>query len=98
MIHPASRTSRCSASVEQGNFFIVGGQFAYVAETGDEFQTSGGQPNARLHLIYGNGTESNLLMRSLQKALTKDGNGRRLSEPDAGPLFDPQFGDTAEPG
>lgn len=81
------------ASVEQGSFFIVGGQFAYVAEKGEEFHTSSGQPDARLRLIYGNGTESNLLMRSLQKALTKDGNGRRLSETDAGPLF----GDTAEP-
>jgi hypothetical protein len=81
------------ASVEQGNFFIVGGQFAYVADKGAEFQTSSGQPDARLRLIYGNGTESNLLMRSLQKALTQDGNGRRLSDPDAGPLF----GDTAEP-
>lgn len=81
------------ATVEQGHFFIVGGQFAYVADKGEELQTSSGQPDARLRLIYGNGTESNLLMRSLQKALTKDGNGRRLSDPDAGPLF----GDTAEP-
>lgn len=81
------------ASVEQGSFFIVGGQFAYVADKGDEFETSSRQPDARLRLIYGNGTESNLLMRSLQRALTQDGNGRRLSEPDAGPLF----GDTAEP-
>ena len=79
------------ASVEQGNFFIVGGQFAYVAEKGEEFETSSRQPDARLRLIYGNGTESNLLMRSLQRALTQDGNGRRLSEPDAGPLFGPQF-------
>lgn len=85
------------ASVEQGNFFIVGGQFAYVAEKGEEFETSSRQPDARLRLIYGNGTESNLLMRSLQRALTQDGNGRRLSEPDTGPLFGPQFGDTAEP-
>ena len=89
------------ASVEQGNFFIVGGQFAYVADKGEQFQTSSGQPDARLRLIYGNGTESNLLMRSLQKALSQDGNGRRLSEPDAGPLFGsmsgPFFGDTAEP-
>lgn len=93
------------ASVEQGNFFIVGGQFAYVAEKGEEFETSSGQPDARLRLIYGNGTESNLLMRSLQRALTQDGNGRRLSEPDAGPLFGsqaspqagPTFGDAAEP-
>ena len=85
------------ASVEQGNFFIVGGQFAYVAEKGEEFETSSRQPDARLRLVYGNGTESNLLMRSLQRALTQDGNGRRLSEADAGPLFGPQFGDTAEP-
>jgi len=85
------------ASVEQGSFFIVGGQFAYVAEKGEEFETSSRQPDARLRLIYGNGTESNLLMRSLQKALTQDGNGRRLSDPDAGPLFGPLFGDTAEP-
>lgn len=81
------------ASIEQGNFFVVGGQFAYVAEKGEEFQTSSGQPDARLRLIYGNGTESNLLMRSLQKALTQDSNGRRLSDPNAGPLF----GDAAEP-
>lgn len=81
------------ASVEQGNFFIVGGQFAYVAEKGEEFETSSGQPDARLRLIYGNGTESNLLMRSLQRALTQDGNGRRLSDPNVGPLF----GDAAEP-
>ena len=85
------------ASVEQGNFFIVGGQFAYVAEKGEEFETSSRQPDARLRLIYGNGTESNLLMRSLQRALTQDGNGRRLSDPDAGPLFGPLFGDAVEP-
>ncbi len=85
------------ASVEQGNFFIVGGQFAYVAEKGEEFETSSRQPDARLRLIYGNGTESNLLMRSLQRALTQDGNGRRLSEADAGPLFGPLFGNAAEP-
>lgn len=85
------------ASVEQGSFFIVGGQFAYVAEKGEEFETSARQPDARLRLIYGNGTESNLLMRSLQRALTQDGNGRRLSDPDAGPLFGPVFGDAAEP-
>ncbi len=88
---------KSEASVDQGNFFIVGGQFAYVAEKGEEFETSSGQPDARLRLIYGNGTESNLLMRSLQRALTQDGNGRRLSDPDAGPLFRPLFGDAAEP-
>ena len=37
--------------------------------------------------IYSNGTESNLLQRSLQRALYKDEAGRRLSDTNAGPLF-----------
>jgi len=38
-------------------------------------------------VIYSNGTESNLLLRSLQRALYKDDASRRVSESDAGPLF-----------
>src|ERR1019366_6729446 len=34
-----------------------------------------------------NGTESDLLMRSLQRALHKDEAGRRITDPAAGPLF-----------
>ncbi|MET3698380.1 T5orf172 domain-containing protein [Bacillus oleivorans] len=75
------------ASVNPGNFFILGGQLVYVAEKGDEFKAPNGQPDARLRVIYSNGTESNLLLRSLQRALYKDEAGRRLTEPDAGPLF-----------
>jgi Meiotically up-regulated gene 113 len=37
-----------------------------------------------------NGTESNLLMRSLQRALNKDEAGRRITDPVAGPLFSGQ--------
>jgi hypothetical protein len=40
-----------------------------------------------MHVIYSNGTESNLLLRSLQRALYKDEAGRRLTSPDPGPLF-----------
>ena len=40
-----------------------------------------------LRVIFDNGTESNLLMRSLQRALQKDDTGRRIIEPTAGPLF-----------
>lgn len=75
------------ASVETGSFFILGGQFVYVAEMGDVFRTPNGEPDARMRVIYSNGTESNLLLRSLQRALYKDEAGRRLTEPDAGPLF-----------
>ncbi|WML56664.1 GIY-YIG nuclease family protein [Neobacillus sp. PS2-9] len=75
------------ASVNTGNFFILGGQLVYVAEKGDEFKAPNGHPDARLRVIYSNGTESNLLLRSLQRALYKDEAGRRLTDPDVGPLF-----------
>jgi len=81
------------ASIEQGDFFVLGGQLVYVAEVGDVFRTPNGEPDARLRVIYSNGTESNLLLRSLQRALYKDEGGRRLTVLDAGPLF----GDTKEP-
>jgi hypothetical protein len=38
-------------------------------------------------VIFDNGTESNMLMRSLQRALHKDEAGRRITDPTAGPLF-----------
>ena len=42
---------------------------------------------ARLRVIFDNGTESNLLMRSLQRALNEDKASRRITDPSAGPLF-----------
>ena len=80
-------------SIANGNYFIVGGQLAYVAEIGDTIRAPNGESDARLRVIYANGTESNLLRRSLQRALYKDDIGRRLSDPDMGPLF----GDESEP-
>lgn len=81
------------ASIEAGNYFIVGGQLAYVAEIGETIKAPNGESDARLRVIYANGTESNLLRRSLQRALYKDDTGRRLTDPDMGPLF----GDAPEP-
>lgn len=75
------------ASVAKGEFFILTGQMVYVAESGETFRTPNGETDARLRVIYSNGTESNLLLRSLQRALYKDSAGRRLTNPDPGPLF-----------
>ena len=80
-------------SIDQGNFFIVGGQLAFVADVGEPFKAPNGESDARLRVLYSNGTESNLLRRSLQRALYKDDSGRRLTDSDMGPLF----GDQAEP-
>lgn len=75
------------AEIEQGRFFIVGGQKAYVAEMGEVFTQSYGDRDARLRVIFDNGTESSMLMRSLQRALNDDAAGRRITDPSAGPLF-----------
>ncbi len=80
-------------SIDKGNYFIVGGQLAHVAEVGQTFKAPNGESDARLRVVYANGTESNLLRRSLQRALYKDDSGRRLTDTDMGPLF----GDQAEP-
>ncbi|MFE9276813.1 GIY-YIG nuclease family protein [Paenibacillus glucanolyticus] len=82
------------ASINTGNFFILGGQFAYVAEKGEEFKAPNGHPDARLRVIYSNGTESNLLLRSLQRALYKDEAGRRLTDPISGGLFSADWEDS----
>lgn len=74
-------------SIADGNYFILGGQLAYVAEVGEAFKAPNGENDARLRVIYSNATESNLLRRSLQRALYKDDTGRRLTDPDMGPLF-----------
>ena len=81
------------ANIQLRDFFILEGQFAYVAEMGETIKMQTGHNDARLRVIFGNGTESNLLLRSLQKALWKDETGRRLTSTDMGPLF----ADQAEP-
>lgn len=81
------------ADIQAGQFFILSGQTAYVAEVGESIKAPNGETDARLRVIYSNGTESDLLLRSLQRALYKDEAGRRITEPSAGPLFDDQTGD-----
>jgi hypothetical protein len=83
--------SGINVKINVGDFFILGGQFVYVAEVGDEIKAPNGETDARLRVIYSNGTESNLLRRSLQRALYKDEAGRRLTDPDAGPIFSDTF-------
>ena len=75
------------AKIRQGDFFILGGQLAYVAHKDEEFPNGHGHMDARLRVIYSNKTESNLLMRSLQRALSQDNAARRITNLDAGPLF-----------
>lgn len=80
-----------NASIQLGDFFVVGGQIAYVAEILEGTKTTDGRDNPRLRVIFDNHTESNLLLRSLSRSLYPDGDspvGRRLIRKEHGPLFD----------
>ena len=79
--------------IRKDEFFILNGQKAYIVDIGDEFIDKNDRTDCRLRVIYDNGTESNLLMRSFQKALWKDELGRRITNPNAGPLFSDQKDD-----
>jgi len=88
-----TRRFKEDASVNRGEFFILGGQLAYIAEVGEQFTPPNGKLDARMRVIYDNGTESNILRRSFQRALYKDEAGRRITDPNAGPLFADEVAD-----
>lgn len=76
-----------NAEVKQGHMFILDGQKVIVAEMGEPFTSDYGRQDRRLRVVYDNATESDLLLRSLQRALNKDKASRRITETDFGPLF-----------
>lgn len=85
------------AEIAPGRFYILSGQKAYVASSDASFVNESGMRDARLRVIFDNGTESNLLMRSLQRAIQQDTNGRRITELSLGPLFVDHADDAATP-
>ena len=75
-----------SRSVDAGDFFVLDGITLYVAQVGEPLKTTAGEVDRRLRLIFANGTESNLLLRSLQRAFYNDPAARRLVSPETGQL------------
>jgi T5orf172 domain len=76
-----------AAAIQKGDFFIVEGQLAYVVEMGEEFTTKYDRKDSRLRVIYDNGTENDVLQRSLQRALHRDPAARFVTSLEIGPLF-----------
>ncbi len=75
-----------SRTIQVGDFFVLDGITLYVAEVGEPLKTTAGEVDRRLRLIFANGTESNMLLRSLQRAFYNDPAGRRLVSPETGQL------------
>jgi len=63
--------------ITKGHFFVLKGVLLYVAQVGKKFNENS-RVNARLRCIFENGTESDMLLRSLEAELYK--NGRRVAE------------------
>jgi len=74
--------------ISAGHFFILHGVMVYIAEVGDK-EKKRGKVNARLKCIFENGTESNMLLRSLATELYKDESGRRVL--DIAEDYDPEL-------
>ncbi|MFA6195518.1 MAG: GIY-YIG nuclease family protein [Sulfurimonas sp.] len=58
--------------IKKGVFFVLKGVVGYVASVG-KMKRQNKKTNARLHCIFENGTESDMLLRSLSAELYKDG-------------------------
>lgn len=69
--------------IEAGMFYVLRGILLLVAEVGERVERNG-KWNARLCCIFENGTESDMLLRSLARELYKD--GRRVTEIDENAL------------
>ncbi|MDH6299413.1 GIY-YIG nuclease family protein [Polynucleobacter sphagniphilus] len=82
-----------SAKINPGEYFILNGQVAYIDQMAEITLDVYGNWDGRMRIIFDNGTESNNLLRSFQRALYKDEAGRRVTDPDAGPLFGGQAED-----
>jgi hypothetical protein len=63
--------------IQKGMFFVLHGITCYVSNMEKRTKTKG-KINARLHLIFENGMESDMLLRSLATELYKDETGRRI--------------------
>lgn len=74
-------------TIKKGQFLIIVGQIAYIENKGETIKAPNGEDDARLRVIYDNGTESNILLRSLIRAMYKDNTSRFITDPNSGPLF-----------
>ncbi|AQQ00048.1 hypothetical protein B0W48_09765 [Pseudoalteromonas aliena] len=63
--------------IAEGDFFILNGLVGYVASVGETLEQYSGY-NARLHLVFENGTEMNMLYQSLTHGLVRDKEGRKV--------------------
>ncbi len=85
--------------IRAGRYFVFSGVLAFVENRDDGF-ISNGKLNARLHVIYENGTENNILLRSFARTLYRAKEGARILPADwqAKPEWQDETADDQETG
>ncbi len=72
------RTSISSEDqIQKNRYFVFSGVLAFVENRAESFDANG-KNNAQLHVIYENGTESNILLRSFARTLYRAKEGARI--------------------
>lgn len=66
------------SQIEIGEFFVLNGLLCIVDSIIEESSALSVRDNPRLRVVFENGIETNILKRSLSRALYKDPNGRRV--------------------
>ena len=74
------------AHLQEGNFFVVGGVLTYLAKIHKLQKDRNHKIDGRIRCIYENGTESDILLRTLGKSLFKDGYTVTFNENEDGYL------------
>lgn len=78
-IHTKLRDGRCrlvkfkEEHLQEGAYFVVGGVVVLLAKVGHTTRNKDGKIDGRTLCIYDNGTQSDILLRTLGKSLYKDG-------------------------
>lgn len=82
---------RHELKIQVGDFFILNGLMGYVHSAGERLEGYSSY-NARLHLVFENGTELYMLFQSLTHGLVRDDHGCKVTregallEPDGNPV------------
>jgi len=79
--------------IQANRYFVFSGVLAFVENRDNSFKVNG-KINARLHVIYENGTESNIRLRSFARTLYRAKEGARIVPTDY--VTNPEWQDITE--
>ena len=82
--------------IQEGAFFVLGGMLVYVEKLIDITVDKFGKRDGRTKLVFENGTESNMLFRSLGKGLFQDGQGITFTNEELNKQFENKYNNITE--